>query len=158
MAGSTDENKATNALAVFNKETGLKVGFSEIIDDSWATIFRVEPDTEYSKGDFYCAILKYNPETDKNEMISDIVDIPAFKTEPETTTTTTSSTTTTTTEKPTTTTTTTRPTTTTTTTEPTTTTTSTTSTTTTSTTTLDPSEPSDVPDSELETEVPNTEL
>ena len=131
------ENKTDTLFVVWNQSDAI-VGYSGKINGEFKADVAVQPDTEYAKGELRCGFVSYNEEKDENEVISEIVDVPAFKTKPKTTTTTTtSSTTTTTTAKPTTTTTTTLPTTTTTTTVvPTTTTTTTEATTTTTTTEL----------------------
>lgn len=122
------ENKTDTLFVVWNQSDAI-VGYSGKINGEFKADVAVQPDTEYAKGELRCGFVSYNEEKDENEVISEIVDVPAFKTKPKTTTTTTtSSTTTTTTTQPTTTTTTTTaaPTTTTTTTElPTTTTTTT---------------------------------
>ena len=141
------ENKADTLFVVWNQSDAI-VGYSGKINGEFKADVAVQPDTEYAKGELRCGFISYNEEKDENEVISEIVDVPAFKTKPKTTTTTTTkatttttttlpTTTTTTTVAPTTTTTTTvAPTTTTTTTQPTTTT--TTSSTTTTTTTTQP--------------------
>ena len=141
------ENKADTLFVVWNQSDAI-VGYSGKINGEFKADVAVQPDTEYAKGELRCGFISYNEEKDENEVISEIVDVPAFKTKPKTTTTTTTkatttttttlpTTTTTTTVAPTTTTTTTvAPTTTTTTTQPTTTTT-TSSTTTTTTTTVE---------------------
>ena len=133
------ENKADTLFVVWNQSDAI-VGYSGKINGEFKADVAVQPDTEYAKGELRCGFISYNEEKDENEVISEIVDVPAFKTKPKTTTTTTTkaTTTTTTTVAPTTTTTTSTvaPTTTTTTTQPTTTT--TTSSTTTTTTTTQP--------------------
>ena len=140
------ENKTDTLFVVWNQSDAI-VGYSGKINGEFKADVAVQPDTEYAKGELRCGFVSYNEEKDENEVISEIVDVPAFKTKPKTTTTTTtqpttttttSSTTTTTTTKPTTTTTTTKATTTTTTTQPTTTTTTTVAPTTTTTTTVAP--------------------
>ena len=138
------ENKADTLFVVWNQSDAI-VGYSGKINGEFKADVAVQPDTEYAKGELRCGFISYNEEKDENEVISEIVDVPAFKTKPKTTTTTTtqpttttttSSTTTTTTTQPTTTTTTLPTTTTTTTVVPTTTTTTTEATTTTTTTEL----------------------
>ena len=131
------ENKADTLFVVWNQSDAI-VGYSGKINGEFKADVAVQPDTEYAKGELRCGFVSYNEEKDENEVISEIVDVPAFKTKPKTTTTTTTkaTTTTTTTVAPTTTTTT-QPTTTTTTTQPTTTTTTTQPTTTTTTTVED---------------------
>ena len=142
------ENKADTLFVVWNQSDAI-VGYSGKINGEFKADVAVQPDTEYAKGELRCGFISYNEEKDENEVISEIVDVPAFKTKPKTTTTTTttqpttttttsSTTTTTTTTQPTTTTTTTKATTTTTTTQPTTTTTTTVAPTTTTTTTVAP--------------------
>ena len=127
------ENKADTLFVVWNQSDAI-VGYSGKINGEFKADVAVQPDTEYAKGELRCGFVSYNEEKDENEVISEIVDVPAFKTKPKTTTTTTTQpTTTTTTSSTTTTTTTTQPTTTTTTTQPTTTTTTTKATTTTTT-------------------------
>ena len=127
------ENKADTLFVVWNQSDAI-VGYSGKINGEFKADVAVQPDTEYAKGELRCGFVSYNEEKDENEVISEIVDVPAFKTKPKTTTTTTTQpTTTTTTSSTTTTTTTTQPTTTTTTTLPTTTTTTTKATTTTTT-------------------------
>ena len=121
------ENKTDTLFVVWNQSDAI-VGYSGKINGEFKADVAVQPDTEYAKGELRCGFVSYNEEKDENEVISEIVDVPAFKTKPKTTTTTTTQpTTTTTTSSTTTTTTTTQPTTTTTTTtvEPTTTTTTT---------------------------------
>ena len=140
------ENKADTLFVVWNQSDAI-VGYSGKINGEFKADVAVQPDTEYAKGELRCGFVSYNEEKDENEVISEIVDVPAFKTKPKTTTTTTtqpttttttfSMTTTTTTVAPTTTTTTTKATTTTTTTQPTTTTTTTVAPTTTTTTTVE---------------------
>ena len=128
------ENKADTLFVVWNQSDAI-VGYSGKINGEFKADVAVQPDTEYAKGELRCGFISYNEEKDENEVISEIVDVPAFKTKPKTTTTTTTQpTTTTTTTQPTTTTTTTLPTTTTTTTKATTTTTTTVAPTTTTTT------------------------
>ena len=142
------ENKADTLFVVWNQSDAI-VGYSGKINGEFKADVAVQPDTEYAKGELRCGFISYNEEKDENEVISEIVDVPAFKTKPKTTTTTTTkpttttttsstTTTTTTTVAPTTTTTTTKATTTTTTTQPTTTTTTTVAPTTTTTTTVAP--------------------
>ena len=126
------ENKADTLFVVWNQSDAI-VGYSGKINGEFKADVAVQPDTEYAKGELRCGFVSYNEEKDENEVISEIVDVPAFKTKPKTTTTTTTQPTTTTTTSSTTTTTTTQPTTTTTT-LPTTTTTTTKATTTTTTT------------------------
>ena len=128
------ENKADTLFVVWNQSDEI-VGYSGKINGEFKADVAVQPDTEYAKGELRCGFVSYNEEKDENEVISEIVDVPAFKTKPKTTTTTTTqpTTTTTTTTQPTTTTTT-LPTTTTTTTKATTTTTTVAPTTTTTTT------------------------
>ena len=137
------ENKADTLFVVWNQSDAI-VGYSGKINGEFKADVAVQPDTEYAKGELRCGFISYNEEKDENEVISEIVDVPAFKTKPKTTTTTTTkATTTTTTTLPTTTTTTTKATTTTTTTStvaPTTTTTTTVAPTTTTTTTAKPIE------------------
>ena len=141
------ENKADTLFVVWNQSDAI-VGYSGKINGEFKADVAVQPDTEYAKGELRCGFISYNEEKDENEVISEIVDVPAFKTKPKTTTTTTTkaTTTTTTTVAPTTTTTTTvapttttttKATTTTTTTQPTTTTTTTVAPTTTTTTTVE---------------------
>ena len=141
------ENKADTLFVVWNQSDEI-VGYSGKINGEFKADVAVQPDTEYAKGELRCGFVSYNEEKDENEVISEIVDVPAFKTKPKTTTTTTTkpttttttsstTTTTTTTVAPTTTTTTTKATTTTTTTQPTTTTTTTVAPTTTTTTTVE---------------------
>ena len=141
------ENKADTLFVVWNQSDAI-VGYSGKINGEFKADVAVQPDTEYAKGELRCGFVSYNEEKDENEVISEIVDVPAFKTKPKTTTTTTTqpttttttvapTTTTTTTVAPTTTTTTTKATTTTTTTQPTTTTTTTVAPTTTTTTTVE---------------------
>ena len=125
----TVENKADTLFVVWNQSDAI-VGYSGKINGEFKADVAVQPDTEYAKGELRCGFISYNEEKDENEVISEIVDVPAFKTKPKTTTTTTTTTT-----QPTTTTTTTLPTTTTTTTKATTTTTTTVVPTTTTTTT-----------------------
>ena len=128
------ENKADTLFVVWNQSDAI-VGYSGKINGEFKADVAVQPDTEYAKGELRCGFISYNEEKDENEVISEIIDVPAFKTKPKTTTTTTTQpTTTTTTTQPTTTTTTTLPTTTTTTTKATTTTTTTVAPTTTTTT------------------------
>ncbi|QSJ04077.1 hypothetical protein vBSscSF1_6 [Staphylococcus phage vB-SscS-F1] len=107
------ENKADTLFVVWNQSDAI-VGYSGKINGEFKADVAVQPDTEYAKGELRCGFVSYNEEKDENEVISEIVDVPAFKTKTTTTTTTkptttttTSSTTTTTTTKPTTTTTTT---------------------------------------------------
>ena len=118
------ENKADTLFVVWNQSDAI-VGYSGKINGEFKADVAVQPDTEYAKGELRCGFVSYNEEKDENEVISEIVDVPAFKTKPKTTTTTTTKATTTTTTVAPTTTTTTQPTTTTTTTQPTTTTTTT---------------------------------
>ena len=124
-------NKADTLFVVWNQSDAI-VGYSGKINGEFKADVAVQPDTEYAKGELRCGFVSYNEEKDENEVISEIVDVPAFKTKPKTTTTTTTQPTTTTTTQPTTTTTT-SSTTTTTTTQPTTTTTTLPTTTTTTT-------------------------
>ena len=122
------ENKADTLFVVWNQSDEI-VGYSGKINGEFKADVAVQPDTEYAKGELRCGFVSYNEEKDENEVISEIVDVPAFKTKPKTTTTTTT--------QPTTTTTTSSTTTTTTTTQPTTTTTTTVVPTTTTTTTVE---------------------
>ena len=102
------ENKADTLFVVWNQSDAI-VGYSGKINGEFKADVAVQPDTEYAKGELRCGFISYNEEKDENEVISEIVDVPAFKTKPKTTTTTTTqpTTTTTTTVAPTTTTTTT---------------------------------------------------
>lgn len=129
------ENKTDTLFVVWNQSDAI-VGYSGKINGEFKADVAVQPDTEYAKGELRCGFVSYNEEKDENEVISEIVDVPAFKTKPKTTTTTTTQPTTTTTTSSTTTTTTTQPTTTTTTLPTTTTTTTVVPTTTTTTTEL----------------------
>ena len=95
----TVENEADTLFVIWNKSDAI-VGYSGKINGEFKADVAVQPDTEYAKGELRCGFVSYNEEKDENELISEIVDVPAFKTKPKTTTTTT-------TEKPTTTTTTT---------------------------------------------------
>ena len=101
------ENKADTLFVVWNQSDAI-VGYSGKINGEFKADVAVQPDTEYAKGELRCGFISYNEEKDENEVISEIVDVPAFKTKPKTTTTTTTkaTTTTTTTVAPTTTTTT----------------------------------------------------
>ncbi len=112
---SNVENKADTLFVVWNQSDAI-VGYSGKINGEFKADVAVQPDTQYAKGELRCGFVSYNEEKDENEVISEIVDVPAFKTKPKTTTTTTTQPTTTTTTSSTTTTTTTQPTTTTTTT------------------------------------------
>ena len=96
------ENKADTLFVVWDQSDAI-VGYSGKINGEFKADVAVQPDTEYAKGELRCGFVSYNEEKDENEVISEIVDVPAFKTKPKTTTTTTTvapTTTTTTTEKP----------------------------------------------------------
>lgn len=76
------ENKAEDLFIILNQDNAI-VGYSGKINGEYKAETVVEPNKEYAKGELRCCFASYNEEKDENEIISEIVDVPAFKTKPE---------------------------------------------------------------------------
>ena len=75
------ENK-TDALFVIWNQSDAIVGYSGKINGEYKADVAVQPNTDYAKGELRCGFVSYNEEKDENEVILEIVDVPAFKTKP----------------------------------------------------------------------------
>lgn len=76
------ENKADNLFVVLNQQDQI-VGYSGQINGEYKADIAVLANTEYATGELRCCFASYNEEKEENEITSEIVDVPAFKTKPE---------------------------------------------------------------------------
>lgn len=77
------ENKAEKLLIVVpSHDLNYIIGYAGGVNGSFEAKCAVEPNKQYEKGELKCAFVSYNEDTEENEIISNFVDVPAFKTKP----------------------------------------------------------------------------
>ncbi|QQV88540.1 hypothetical protein [Staphylococcus phage ZCSS1] len=85
-------NKADMVLVVA-KSSGLDenkeltsddalVGMSGYLDGMFKAESTVTPDKQYTEGELVCSFVTFDEETEENKIVSEWVDVPAFKTQP----------------------------------------------------------------------------